>query len=53
MAFIVGALGVDCAVGEGSMCAGRVYTGLVEGATSSGLLAGWAVALGFSFMGIG
>ena len=53
VAFIVGALGVDCAAGEGSMCTGRVCTGSVEGATSSGLLVAWAVAVRFSFMGIG
>ena len=53
VAFIVGALGVDCAAGEGSMCTGRVYTGSVEGATSSALLVAWAVEVGFSFMGIG
>ena len=36
-----GALGVNCADGEGRMC------------TVSGLFLGWAVALGFKFMGIG
>ena len=41
VAFPVGAPGVGCAVGVGSM-----YTG-------SGLFWGWAVALGFKFMGIG
>ena len=41
VAFIVGALGVDCAAGEGSMCTGR------------GLFLGLAVALGSKFMGIG
>ena len=53
VAFIVGALGVDCAAREGSMRTGRVYTGSVEGATSSGLLVAWAKALGYRFMGIG
>ena len=53
VAFTVGALGVDCAAGEGSMCSDKVYIRSVEGATGSGLLVGWAVAMGFSFMGIG
>ena len=42
VAFPVGASGV-----------GRIYTWSVEGATGSGLLVAWAVAVGFSFMGIG
>ena len=37
VAFIVGALGVDCATWEGSMCTSRVYTRSVEGATGSRL----------------
>ena len=37
VAFIVSALGVDCAAGEGSMCTDRVYTGSMVGATGSGL----------------
>ena len=36
-----GASGVNCVVVEGRMC------------TVSGLFLGWAVALGFKFMGIG
>ena len=48
MAFVVGVLGVECAVGEGRMC-----TGSGEGVARSGLLVAWAVALGFNFMGIG
>ena len=47
VAFVVGVLGVDCVAGEG-----RIYTWSVEGATGSGNLVAWAVALGFSFMGI-
>ena len=47
VAFVVGA----------SLCwdwaAGRIYTWSVEGATGSGLLVAWAVAVGFKFMGIG
>ena len=46
--FVVGVLGVDCVAGVGKM-----YTWLVEGATGSEHLVAWAVALGFSFMGIG
>ena len=38
LALATGVLGVDCAVGVG-----RVYTWLVEGAASSGLLVAWAV----------
>ena len=41
LALAEGVLGVDCAAGEG-----KIYTG-------SGLLLGWAVALGSKFMGIG
>ena len=44
----MGALGVDCAAGEGSMC-----TWLVEGAIGSRLLVAWAVAVGFNSMGNG
>ena len=51
VAFKVGALGVDCAAGEGSMCTGRVYTSSVDGATGSGLLVDWAVAVGFNYVG--
>ena len=47
MAFSVGVLGVECATGVGRMC-----TGSEEGVAGSGLLAPWAVALGFNFMGI-
>ena len=48
VAFGVGVFGVDCAAGEG-----RMYIWSVEGATGNGLLVAWAVAVGFSFMGIG
>ena len=48
VAFVVGVLGVGCVAGEG-----RIYTWSVEGATGSGLLVAWAVAVGFKFMGIG
>ena len=44
----VGVFGVDCAAGDV-----RMYTSSVEGATGSGLLVAWAVAVGFNFMGIG
>ena len=37
--FLVGALGIGCAAGRGSMC------------TGSGLFWGWAVALGSKFIG--
>ena len=40
--------GVGCGAGEG-----RIYTWSTEGATGSRLFWGWAVALGFNFMGIG
>ena len=39
---------MDCVAGEG-----RIYTGLGEGAASSGLLVAWAVVLGFNFVGSG
>ena len=42
MAFVVGALGVDCAAGVGC-AAGRIYTSSEEGASGSGLLVAWAV----------
>ena len=42
-----GAAGFDFSAGVGSM-----YTWSSEGATGSGLFWGWAVALGFNFMGI-
>ena len=48
VAFPVGASGVGRA-----SCVGKIYTWTVEGATGSGHLVAWAVALGFSFMGIG
>ena len=47
-ALVVGALGVECAAGVRRMC-----TGSGEGATGSGLLVAWAVAVGFNFMGNG
>ena len=48
LALVVGALEVGCGAGESI-----IYTWSVEGATGSGHLVAWAVALGFSFMGIG
>ena len=48
VAFVVGVLGVDC-VAEG----GGIYTWSVEGATGSGHLVSWAVAVGFNSVGIG
>ena len=41
VAFEVGVLGMDCAVGEGRIC------------TGSGHLVAWAVAVGFNYVGIG
>ena len=43
-----GASKVACGAGEGSM-----YTWSVEGATGSGHLVSWAVAVGFNSVGIG
>ena len=43
-----GAAGFDFSASVGSM-----YTWSFVGATGSGLFWGWAVALGFNFMGIG
>ena len=40
--------GVGCGAGEG-----RIYTWSTEGATSSELFLGWAVALGSKSMGFG
>ena len=48
LALVVGSSRVGCGAGGG-----RIYTWSVEGATGSGHLVAWAVALGFSFMGIG
>ena len=48
VAFGDGVVGVDCVAGGG-----RIYTWSVEGATSSGHLVAWAVAVRFSFKGIG
>ena len=48
MAFAVGVSGVECAASEG-----RIYTGSVEGASGSGILVAWAVALGSNFVGNG
>ena len=42
------AAGVRCGAGEG-----RIYTWSVEGATGSGYLVFWAVAVGFNYVGIG
>ena len=54
----IGSDGVDFVVGaSGVLCwdwdAGRTYTWSVEGATGSGHLVTWAVAVGFIFKGIG
>ena len=48
LALALGASGVGCASGVG-----RIYTWSVEGATGSGLLVAWAVALGFNSVGNG
>ena len=48
VAFGDGVLGVDCVAGEG-----RIYTWSVEGATGSGHLVAWAVAVRFNYVGIG
>ena len=48
VAFLVGALGFEFVAGVGSM-----YTGSVEGATGSGILVAWAVAVGFNSVGNG
>ena len=49
--------GLDLALGAAGFgfAAGGdcIYTRSAEGGTSSGLFWGWAVALGFNFMGIG
>ena len=50
--------GLDLPLGAaGVLCwdwdAGRIYTWSVEGAAGSGFLVAWAVAVGFSFKGIG
>ena len=47
LVLVMGASGIGCGV------EGRIYTWSMEGATGSGHLVVWAVALGFSFMGIG
>ena len=44
----LGAAGFEFAVGGGCL-----YTRSAEGGTSSGHLVAWAVAVGFSFKGIG
>ena len=56
--FSIGSDGLDFVVGaSGVLCwdwdAGRTYTWSVEGATGSGHLVAWAVAVGFIFKGIG
>ena len=45
LTFLVGASGVGCAA-----CVGKMYTWSVEGATGSGLLVAWAVAVGFNYV---
>ena len=52
VAFLVGASSVNCAAGVGCDT-GMVYTGSREDATGSVLFLGWAMALGYKFMGIG
>ena len=47
--FMLGASGVLCWDWD----VGRIYTWSVEGATGSGHLVAWAVAVGFIFKGIG
>ena len=47
-ALAVGASSVECVAGVSRMCIGSG-----EGAAGSRLLVGWAVALGFNFMGNG
>ena len=54
VALVVGALGVDCAAGVGCGAGeGRIYTWSMEGATGSGHLVAWAVAVRFNSVGIG
>ena len=48
LALVVGASLVGCGAGGG-----RIYTWSVEGATGSGHLVSWAVAVGFNSVGIG
>ena len=48
LALALGASGVGCGSGVG-----RIYTWSVEGATGSGLLVAWAVAVGFNSVGNG
>ena len=48
LALVVGASRVGCGASEG-----RIYTWSVEGATGSGLLVAWAVAVGFNYVGNG
>ena len=48
LALSLGASGVGHASGVG-----RIYTWSVEGATGSGLLVAWAVAVGFNYVGNG
>ena len=48
VAFIVGASLVGCGAGGG-----RIYTWSVEGATGSGHLVSWAVAVGVGFNSVG
>ena len=56
---MAGSDGLDLALGAGASevccCAGegRICTWSVEGTTGSGHLVAWAVAMGFSFKGIG
>ena len=51
LGFMVGASGVLCWDWDADK--GRIYTWSVEGAIGSGHLVAWAVAVGFSFKGIG
>ena len=49
----LGAVGFEFAAGVGYGAGeGRIYTWSMEGATGSGLLVAWAVAVGFNYVGI-
>ena len=52
VAFMVGALGSECAAGVNCVV-GRVYTGFWEEIAGSGLSLGWAMAPGSKFIRIG
>ena len=50
VAFMVGVLGEGAAGFEFAAGVGRLYTWSVKGATGSGLLVAWAVAVGFNYV---